>query len=46
MALQNYSQIDFKDIQGKSRKIGHLEEDSGCGHSWYTVEVVQNVLAT
>ena len=30
-ALQNYSQVDFKGIRGKRRKIVHLEEDGGCG---------------
>ena len=35
-ALQNYSQVEFKGIQGKRRKIVHLEEDGGCGHRWYT----------
>jgi len=45
-ALPNYSQIEFKGIQGKRRKITHLEEDGGCGHSWFTVEVVQDVLTT
>ena len=43
-ALQNYSQVDFKGMRGKSRKIAHLEEDGGCGESWYTVEVAENVL--
>ena len=42
--LQNYSQVDFKGIRGKRRKIVHLEEDGGCGHVWYTVEVVEDVL--
>ena len=35
-ALQNYSQVDFKGIRGKRRKIVHLEEDGGCGECWYT----------
>jgi len=43
-ALQNYSQIDFKGIRGKRRKIVHLEEDGGRGHSWYTVEVLEDAL--
>ena len=43
-ALPNYSQIDFKGVQVKRRKIVHLEEDGGCGHSWYTVEVVEDDL--
>ena len=44
-ALANYSQIDFMGIQGKRRKIVHREEDGGCGHTWYTVEVLQDVLS-
>ena len=43
-ALPIYSQIEFKGVQGKRRKIAHLEEDGGCGHDWYTVEVVEDVL--
>ena len=43
-ALSNYSQVDFKGIRGKRRKIVHLEEDGGCGHRWHTVEVVEDVL--
>lgn len=44
-ALSDYSQVDFKGVPGKRRKIVHLEEDSGCGHSWYTVEVAEDILA-
>ena len=43
-ALSNYSQVDFKGIRGKRRKIAHLEEDGGCGFCWYTVEVAEDVL--
>ena len=43
-ALQNYSQVDFKGIRGKRRKIAHLEEDGGCGFCWYTVEVAEDAL--
>jgi hypothetical protein len=43
-ALSNYSLVDFKRIRGKRCKIAHLEEDGGCGHSWYTVEVVKDAL--
>ena len=43
-ALPNDSQVDFKGIRGKRRKIVHLEEDGGCGDSWYTVEVAEDVL--
>jgi hypothetical protein len=43
-ALPNYSQVDFKGVSVKRRKIVHLEEDGGCGHSWYTVEVIEDVL--
>ena len=42
--LYNCSQIDFKGIRGKRRKIVHLEEDDGCEHIWYTVEVMEDVL--
>ena len=42
--LYNCSQVDFRGIRGKRRKIVHLEEDVGCGESWYTVEVVEDVL--
>jgi len=45
-AQNNYSQIEFKGIQGKRRKIAHLEEDGGCGHVWFTVEVLEDVLVT
>ena len=31
--LPNYSQVDFKGIRGKRRKIAHLEKDGGCGES-------------
>ena len=43
-ALPNYSQVEIKGVLGKRRKIVHLEEDGGCGHSWYTVELVQDAL--
>jgi len=42
--LQNYSQVDYRGIRGKRRKIVHLEEDGGCGFCWYTVEVAEDVL--
>ena len=42
--LQNCLQINFKGIRGKRRKIVHLEEDGGCGHCWYTVEVLEDAL--
>ena len=38
-ALGSYSQVDFRGVPVKRRKIVHLEEDGGCGHEWYTVEV-------
>jgi len=43
-ALQNYSQVVINGVPGKRRKIIHLEEDGGCGHSWYTVELLEEVL--
>ena len=30
-------------VPGKRRKIIHLEEDGGCGHEWYTVEVPESI---
>lgn len=43
-ALSEYSQVEYKGVPVKRRKIIHLEEDGGCGHSWYTVEIVEDVL--
>jgi hypothetical protein len=43
-AVGNYSQVNFKEILVKRRKIRHLEEDGGCGHEWYTVETPEDVL--
>jgi hypothetical protein len=43
-ALSNYLQVEYRGILVKRRKIGHLEEDGGCGHVWYTVEMVEDVL--
>ena len=43
-AFPNYSQVDYRGIQVKRRKIGHLEEDGGCGHEWFTIELPEDVL--
>lgn len=43
-ALPNYTQVNYRGIPVKRRRIAHLEEDGGCGHRWYTVEVVQDAL--
>ena len=43
-ALPNYSQIEFRGIMVKRRKIGHLEIDGGCGHMWYTVELPEDII--
>ena len=43
-AFSNFSQVDFKRIRGKRRKIAHLVENGGCGHSLYTAEVVKDAL--
>ena len=43
-ALSNYSQVEHRGILVKKRKIGHLEEDGGCGCTWYTVELPEDVL--
>ena len=42
-AFSNYSQVEYRGILVKRRKIGHLEED-GCGCTWYTVELPEDVL--
>ena len=43
-ALSNYSQVEYRGILVKRRKIGHLEEDAGCGCTWYTFEMPEEVL--
>ena len=43
-AIGDYTQIDFRGILAKRRKICHMENDSGCGHQWYTIEVPQDAL--
>ena len=43
-ALSNYSQVEFRGISAKRRRIIHLEEDGGCGHRWFTLEVPEDAL--
>ena len=43
-AYGNYSQVEYRNILVKRRKIGHLEEDNGCGCGWYTVEMPEDIL--
>ena len=43
-ALSNYSQVEYRGILVKRRKIGHLEEDGGCGCEWFTLEMPEEVL--
>ena len=43
-ALANYSQVEFRGIPVKRREIIHKEEDGGCGHKWYTIEVPEDIL--
>jgi len=43
-ALPNYSQIEFRGILAKKREIIHREEDEGCGRTWFTVEIPEDVL--
>jgi hypothetical protein len=45
-ALPNYTQVEYRGVLVKRRKIGHLVEDGGCGHRWFTVEVVEDLLFT
>jgi hypothetical protein len=35
----DYSQKGYRNLAVKRRKIVHLVEDGGCGHTWYTVEI-------
>ncbi len=39
-----YSQVDFRGIPVKRRKIEHKVEDGGCGHIWNTVEIPEDVV--
>jgi hypothetical protein len=43
-ALGNYSQVEYRDILVKRRKIGHLVEDGGCGCEWFTFEMPEDIL--
>ena len=43
-AFADYSQVEYRDIMVKRRKIVHLEEDGGCSHIWYTVEMPEDIL--
>ncbi len=45
-ALPNYTQVDYRGIPGKRREIAHLVEDGGCGHRWFTVELIEDLLFT
>jgi hypothetical protein len=45
-ALANYTQVEYRGVLAKRREIMHLEEDGGCGHRWYTVEVMEDLLFT
>ena len=42
--LGDYSQIEFRGIAAKRRRIKHLEEDGGCGFEWCTLELPEDVL--
>ena len=43
-AFPNYSQVEYRGILVKRRKIGHLEEDGGCGCTWFTLELPEDAL--
>jgi len=43
-ALSNYSQVEYRGVLVKRRKIGHLEIDGGCGNTWYTVELPEDII--
>jgi len=38
-AFSNYSQVEYRGILVKRQKIGHLEENGGCGCEWFTFEL-------
>jgi len=42
--LPNYSQVEFRGVYAKKRKLIHRVEDGGCGHSWYSCEIPAEVL--
>jgi hypothetical protein len=39
-----YKQIAYQNSVVKRRKIIHKIEDGGCGHTWYTYEVPEDVM--
>ena len=41
-ALPNYSQVEYREIQIKRRKTSHMEEDGGCGCTWFTVKLPED----
>jgi len=43
-ALPNYSQIEFRGILVKRREILHREEDEGCGLTWHTIELPEDIV--
>ncbi len=43
-ALGDYSQVEFRGIAAKRRKIKHMVEDGGCGHEWHTLEMPEDAL--
>ena len=37
--LSDYEQLPWRGIVVKRRRVIHLIDDGGCGHTWYTVEL-------
>jgi len=37
--LSDYEQVPWRGIMVKRRRVIHLIDDEGCGHTWYTVEL-------
>jgi hypothetical protein len=35
-------QKGYRGVAVKRRQIGHLVEDGGCGHTWYTAEIPED----
>jgi len=42
--LGDYSQIEFRGIAAKRRRIKHMAEDRGCGFEWFTLELPEEFL--
>lgn len=39
-----YRQVAFNGVIAKRRKVIHREQDGGCGHSWWTLEIPEEFI--